>query len=76
MRTMSTKCERHSSLALIAEIMAGTLLVAGVAAVWWVIAHRASAAVIDPQAEIDRRIGDLENSLAHLQDAFGQAVRG
>jgi hypothetical protein len=56
--------------------MAGTLLVAGVAAVWWVIAHRASAAVIDPQAEIDRRIGDLENSLAHLQDAFGQAVRG
>lgn len=60
-------------MALIAEIVAGTLLVAGLATVWWLVARRART--VDPQAEIDRRINDLEHSLSHLQDAFTQVVR-
>ena len=60
-------------MALIAEIVAGTLLVAGLAAVWWMVARRGR--VVDPQVEIDRRIDDLEHSLSHLQDVFGHAVR-
>lgn|GEM_PF-1903611 len=75
MRETSSICNGHSSLALIAEIAAGALLVAGIAAVWWMVTHRA-VTVVDPQAEIDRRIGDLENSLANLQDTFGQVMRG
>jgi len=75
MRTTSTTSQEHSSLALIAEVVAGTLLVAGITAVWWFLSHRA-VPVVDPQAEIDRRIDDLEHSLTHLQDAFGQVVRG
>jgi len=61
-------------VALIAEIAAGALLVAGLAAVWWMVSRRA-APEVDPQVEIDRRINDLESSLTRLQDVFGQAVR-
>lgn len=61
-------------MALIAEIVAGTLLVAGLATVWWMVSRRATR-VVDPQVEIDRRIDDLENSLSRLQDVFGHAIR-
>ena len=74
MRTTSTKCEAGSSRALIAQIVTGTLFIAGVAALVWIVSHHTKSTP-DPQAEIDRRINDLEDSLSRLQDVFGHALR-
>ena len=75
MRTTSTTCEEGSALAFVGQIVAGTLLVAGLVAVLWIVSRRVIP-TIDPQTEIDRRINDLESSLSRLQDVYGQAVGG
>lgn len=74
MRTMSTQTEEGSSLAFVAQIVTGTLLVAGVAALVWALSRHSTSAIIDPQAEIDKRINNLEDSLSRLQDVFGHAI--
>lgn len=74
MRTTSTNCN-DSSLAYIGQFVAGALLVAGFAAVVWMLSRRGSSSP-DPVAEIDRRINDLEHSLSRLKDVFGDAVGG
>ena len=51
------------------------LAVIGAATVLWMVFSHRRGRMLDPQAEIDRRINDLEDSLSHLQDIFGQAVR-
>jgi len=52
----------------------GTLFIAGVAALVWIVSHHTKSTP-DPQAEIDRRINDLEDSLSRLQDVFVHALR-
>lgn len=72
MRTTPTTCNANP-LSLAVQIVTGTMLVAGVAALVWTLATRRHSALEDPQAEIDRRIHDLEGSLNRLQDVVAGA---
>jgi len=72
MTTATTKngqcCAQQAPL-----IIAGVVVAAGVAAaLWLLLSHQSQQA--DPQAEIDRRISDLESSLTRLQDSFGHTT--
>ena len=75
MKTTSTKSDTNA-LAFAASIVTGALVVVGLAAVLWMVVSRRTISDLDPQAEIDRRINDLEHSLSRLQEVFGQAIRG
>lgn len=68
---MTSKCCSSA-----AQVVTGALVTLGVAAVVWVLLGRRAGSRLDPQIEIDRRIDELENSLTHLQDAFGHAIGG
>ena len=74
MTTVSTKsnacCGEHAPM-----VIAGVVVVAGVALVLWLLLSHQTTHV-DPQAEIDRRISDLEHSLSHLHDAIGHTTGG
>ena len=48
-------------------ILTGALLIAGVAAVAWLLLSHRLELQIDPLAEADRRISELEESLQRLQ---------
>ena len=74
MRTTPTKPEQGSSLAFVAQVVTGTLVISGFAALVWMMS-RHHTSTIDPQTEIDKRINDLEDSLSRLQDVFGSAIR-
>lgn len=58
----------------VVQVVAGVLVVAGVATLTWKLLARQRDIVVDPLAEADRRIDMLEESLRHLQDNFSQAV--
>ena len=75
MRTTSSTSET-SALSVVVQLVTGALVLAGLAAVLWLAASRRAVTIVDPQAEIDRRIDDLEQSLSRLQDVFGQAASG
>jgi hypothetical protein len=53
---------------------AGLLVVAGVAALFWYLAARADQEDVDPQAETDRRIDELEGSLRRLRETFSHTT--
>lgn len=63
------------SSAQVAQVVTGVLAVVGAATVLWMIFSRKDPREVDPQAEIDRRISELETSLSHLQDTFGHVMR-
>ena len=75
MRTTSSTSET-SALSVVVQLVTGALVLAGLAAVLWLAASRRDSPTVDPQAEIDRRIDDLEQSLSRLQDVFGQPASG
>lgn len=63
MSTPSSCCNMTKA----AGIMTGALVVAGIAAVAWFLLSRRLDLEIDPLAEADRRISELEESLQRLQ---------
>jgi len=63
-----------SPVGLAIQIITGTLVVAGLAALAWTVITRRTTSFVDPQAEVDRRIHDLEGSLNRLQDVVADAV--
>ena len=74
MRTPTTS--ELNPLAMAVQIVTGTLVVAGLAAVVWTVLARRNDVLVDPQAEIDRRIQDLEGSMSRLQDVIADTARG
>ncbi len=72
MSTTSKCCANVS----VSQIVVGALVAVSVAAVVWTFLRRRDGITIDPLAEADRRINELESSLHRLQDNVSRIVVG
>lgn len=70
---MSTVSEKRCTTAL--SLVSAVLAIAGVIAiVWTLFGRRNGSRMVDPLAEADKRIDDLERSLNRLQDTFSHII--